>query len=287
MYEVKLSAAQIAALTGLNETQVGDKFADAIEPDELIAAIKDRVKFIRGEAVKEGTRKKGEALEKRLAPFLDKYGVDKAETVEETAENLLTAMATPGKTGGELTLEDLRKHPLAAQLVEAETAKLKQRFDDELAANNAKLQAIATDRLKEKAIVKIQSVLTSENAVLGQSSLEQAAETALHLIGIGNIGFDESGELVPMKDGKPLKDDLTNPIPFKEIVKQKWVFGFNQTDPTKNGGGAPAAGSTKAGSANPYKFTNLEEASKAIERESDPGKRALMREAQIELMQKS
>lgn len=286
MYELKLSAAQIAALTGLNETQVGDKFSDAIEPDELITAIKDRVKFIRGEAVKEGTRKKGEALEKRLAPFLDKYGVDKAETVEETADNLLTAMATPGKTGGELTIEDLRKHPLATQFVEAETAKLKQRFDEEIAANSAKLQAIANDRLKEKAIIKIKSVLTKENAVLGQSTLEQAAETALHLIGLGNIGFDESGELVPIKDGKPLKDDLTNAILFADVVKQKWVFGFNQTDPAKNGGGAPPAGSSKGQTANSYKFTTLEEAKTAIERETDTTKRALMRDAQIDLMQR-
>lgn len=283
MYEVKLSAAQIAALTGLNETQVGDKFADAIEPDELIAAIKDRVKFIRGEAVKEGTRKKGEALEKRLAPFLDKYGVDKAETVEETAENLLTAMATPDKTGGELTLEDLRKHPLAAQLVEAETLKIKQRFEADLAQNTARLQQIERERLWAKA--KAEIVPHLDNAILGQATKEQAAEMLLQLIGIDNLGENESGNVIPVKDGKPLTDDVYNPVGLGDVVKKTWSLGFNQTDPTKNGGGAPAAGSTKAGSANPYKFTNLEEASKAIERETDLSKRALMREAQIALMQ--
>lgn len=285
MYNIELSVEQLSKITGIPKTRLEESYPDSFDTGEFMTVVTKKMETLRDEANGKGMRTKSVKVESKIKPLLERYGVEQQENVEDTLEALLEKMATPGKTGGELTLEDLRKHPLAAQLVEAETLKIKQRFEADLAQNTARLKQIERERLWAKA--KAEIVPHLDNAILGEATKDKAAEMILQLIGIDNLGENENGNVIPVKDGKPLTDDVYNPVGLGDIVKKTWVLGFDQVDKTKNGGGAPAAGSTKTGSANPYKFTSLNEASAAIERESDPGKRALMREAQIELMQKS
>lgn len=288
----------------LTETQIKSLLPKGVDFDTFLAEIQDKDENEQGEALfgqikarfaqvgkdreNGGISKKAKAIEKVLAPIIEKYGIE-ADTTEEQIRLLHEALeAEPAKAGGTLTKDELLKLPDVKAIVAERLNAANEAYKAEKQALESKLKEQSQASTKAKALALIAHHLTEKKAILGNATPQTAAEIALNLVGIDNVGEVIGADGKPVlvlvdTDGVPLTDALGAQIPLTAKVESSWAFGFNKADPNKQGGGAPAAGSTTV---NSVKFTTLDEVKAAIERESDPAKRAKLRQTQIELMQK-
>lgn len=294
MAEIKLTGTQIKSLlpkgvdfdTFLAEMQDKDENEQG---EALFGQIKARFAQVGKDRENGGISKKAKAIEKVLAPIVEKYGIE-ADTTEEQIRLLHEALeAEPPKGGGTLTKEELLKNAEVKALIADRLKQAADAFQAEKQALESKLNEQRQASTRAESIALIANHLVEKKAILGNATPQAAAEIALNLIGVDNIGKVTGPDGKPVlvlvdADGAPITDALGAQIPLTAKVESSWAFGFNKADPTKQGGGAPPPSGGNSGSS--VKFTTLDEAKAAIERETDPTKRAALREAQLELMRK-
>ena len=286
--QIELTDDVTKRLTGLTLEEFQGKVEEGDDAAaKFLELANARAKKLAEEKIKQGTRTKAKAVENALKPLLDKFGIDAGDNVDEAIESLTTAIeASAGTTASDLTKEKLLTNPLVNEIVADRTKALAQKVKDAEAAAAQQVAQLKRQTVQDKATAAIAAFLRDNNANLGQSTPEQAAQIALKLIGVDNIDLDDQGKLIPLNGGQPAKDDFGDALKLEDIVKQTWTFGFNAADPSKKGGGAPPAGTGKQGAqgGNAYShFTNENQLKDAINAERDPAKRADMFKRLVEI----
>jgi len=289
MTEIKLTEAQIKSL-----------LPKGVDFDTFLAEIKDKDENEQGEALfgqikarfaqvgkdreNGGISKKAKAIEKVLAPIIEKYGIE-ADTTEEQLRLLHEALeAEPPKGSGTLTKEELSKNAEVKALIAERLNAANQAYQAEKATLESKLKEQSQASTKAKALALIAHHLTEKKAVLGNATPQTAAEIALNLVGIDNVGevIGPDGKAILVlvdADGAPITDALGAQIPLTAKVESTWAFGFNKADPTKRGGGAPSPGGNAGGSGSSVIITSKEQANELLSLETDPKKRSEIFEA--------
>jgi len=284
MSEIKLTEAQIRSLlpkgvdfdTFLAEIKDKD---ETEQGDALFGQIKARFAQVGKDRENGGISKKAKAIEKVLAPIIEKYGIE-ADTTEEQLRLLNEALeAEPVKTGGTLTKEELLRNNDVKSLIAERLNAANLAYQAEKATLESKLKEQSQASTKAKALALIAHHLTEKKAVLGNATPQTAAEIALNLVGIDNVGEvmgpDGKSILVLVDtDGAPITDALGAQIPLTAKVESTWAFGFNKADPTKQGGGAPSPGGNAGNTGSSVTITSKEQASEMLRDEVDPKKRA-------------
>ena len=284
MSEIKLTEAQIRSLlpkgvdfdTFLAEIKDKD---ETEQGDALFGQIKARFAQVGKDRENGGISKKAKAIEKVLAPIIEKYGIE-ADTTEEQLRLLNEALeAEPVKTGGTLTKEELLRNNDVKSLIAERLNAANLAYQAEKATLESKLKEQSQASTKAKALALIAHHLTEKKAVLGNATPQTAAEIALNLVGIDNVGevMGPDGKAILVlvdTDGAPITDALGAQIPLTAKVESTWAFGFNKADPSKQGGGAPSPGGNAGGSGSSVTITSKEQASEMLRDEVDPKKRA-------------
>lgn len=277
MYKIELTAEQLRRLTGLKESEIETQFADAEDPATvLLNAVGKKVKKIGDDKFGQGQKEKGEAVEAALKSLLDHYKVEQSATAEETIAAIYEKAKAGGESpGGGLTKETLQTNPIVRELIDAETARLRETVKAKEQELQAKITEVQSERVRTKAVSELAAKLKEHNAILGAATPEQAAEMLIRANGLQSFGLTESGALSIMENGKPAQDELGDALTVDNWLKSTWAFGFNAADPNKQGGGAPGAGTGGAGTGGgTAKYKTMQQAVEAANREADPKKRA-------------
>ena len=264
MIELKLTTKQASLLTGLSEFELQDKLESAEDPGAVIfEAARERSKTVGAQKVAEGYSKLGKRANSLLRPLAEKYGFDLADTIEESFEALQNALTTTGTPDGNLTKEELQKHPAVVALLNERAQALSAKFEEQRKALESQVSEVKKAATRTAAVKSIATILQSENAVLGQATPERAAEIALSMIGLDALTIDSAGNIVVTKDGQAATDEFGNALSLTDVVKSSWALGFNQADPTKQGAGAPLPGKTPAPQG--ARFASVAEAQQALQ----------------------
>lgn len=285
MSEIKLTETQIKSLlpkgvdfdTFLAEIQGKDENEQG---EALFGQIKARFAQVGKDRENGGISKKAKAIEKVLAPIIEKYGIE-ADTTEEQLRLLHEALeAEPPKGSGTLTKEELSKNAEVKALIAERLNAANQAYQAEKATLESKLKEQSQASTRAESLALIANHLIEKKAILGNATPQAAAEIALNLIGIDNVGRVTGPDGKPVlvlvdADGAPITDALGAQIPLTAKVESSWAFGFNKADPTKQGGGAPSPGGGTTGtSGSSVKITSKEQATEMLSNETDPKKRA-------------
>lgn len=285
MAEIKLTDAQIKHL--LPKAVDLDTFLADIEGKDdkeastaFLEHLTSKFREVAEQREKAGISKKAKDIEKAFRPLIEKYGIDSAEKTEEQIRLLTEALEVePAKAGGTLTKEELLKLPDVKAIVAERLNAANLAYQAEKATLESKLKEQSQASTKAKALALIAHHLTEKKAVLGNATPQTAAEIALNLVGIDNVGevMGPDGKAILVlvdTDGAPITDALGAQIPLTAKVESTWAFGFNKADPTKQGGGAPSPGGNAGGSGSSVTITSKEQASEMLRDEVDPKKRA-------------
>ena len=289
MSEIKLTEAQIRSLlpkgvdfdTFLAEIKDKD---ETEQGDALFGQIKARFAQVGKDRENGGISKKAKAIEKVLAPIIEKYGIE-ADTTEEQLRLLNEALeAEPPKGSGTLTKEELLKNNEVKAIIAERLNAANLAYQAEKATLESKLKEQSQASTKAKALALIAHHLTEKKAVLGNATPQTAAEIALNLVGIDNVGevMGPDGKAILVlvdTDGAPITDALGAQIPLTAKVESTWAFGFNKADPTKQGGGAPSPGGNAGNTGSSVTITSKEQANELLSLETDPKKRSEIFEA--------
>lgn len=276
MEKVQISAERLRTLLGLSDDQFEAMFTDAENADSAFeTAFRDRVKARGREQFQLGEKKAKQQAETALAPLLSALGIEAEETLVQTIEKLPDAVKQAGKGSdpASMTKEQLQSHPLFAEAAESHIGKVRAALQAKQAELDNEIAKVKAEVFITKAVGTLAKLLKETGAVLGAASPETAASMLLKA-NPGALGLSDSGDVIVIgPDGKPAADEITGKaIDPTTWLKSAWSFGFNDVDPGKAGGGAPAGKPPGGGTSG--KFKTLDEAKAAAANETDPAKKA-------------
>lgn len=273
----KLTDGEITALLENAETKESEVLTAVLAKDaERIASIKPKDGETFQDGYKKAKKEERTAFEKEIK---EKYGVEADRTGLELIDAVLEAK-TPAPKAGDITEDDVKKHPAYQNLERKAKADLKTLTD----AHTKKVEELEKgfNRTRTLAVAKAKALdeLAKLEPVLEEN--EQVATTRKKIFAdaLEAYDFDLQGDnLVVMKDGKVLDDGHGNTKAFSDLVKETaashFVFKANNGGGNSNNHNAPD-GSDNPGNKGAYpttiakKPTNIEELGKIVNDKTIP-----------------
>lgn len=228
----KLSEALLNEEGGLKEG-AADEFASMV-----VSKFKEAEKSSKEQQYNRGLREKAEAFERSLGPILERFGIEKADRVEETIQALGEALTNVEAGKGtpdleNLTLTDLKKLPAYEEAVKDIRESWERKYGELETAHNDFVNAARQEKLHTAVMRETRRALEEAKAA---NANDDNIEFTWNALGLDNVRLTGDGALaVTNGNGEPQYDQHGNPLRFEDYVKNNWRFGFNDAPP----GGSP------------------------------------------------
>lgn len=255
----------------------------SIRPDATAIFAKQvlsRMEQERNDKLGQGKKTMAQEVEKTLSPLFAKFGIQSEKDVINGISQLAEKLSDDAYKGGasQLTDEEIKKHPLFQQRLNAELQAAKEEAEKIRNEFDAMKAAIAKREQDQVLISKVEKALEDQNAAfVNRANQIQYFFKALDR---ENIHINDAGQVELLdSDGIALRNPQTKQIySFNEYIINKWLeLGYGVADAPA---GSPVQSKNKGGST----LSSLAAAQEALQREKDPQKKAAIMQRMAELM---
>lgn len=288
---ITLSKEQLLKLLDASQDAIQDFVNDEGEPKDdaaqtFIKRLNSRISDLRDEAqeqgFKAGERKKAQAIERELAPMLEKYGI-KADRAEDAIASLRDKIKDAGKSAdGDLTPEKIRSLPAFQEELDRETEKLKKDRDKWKTDFEQYKEQQARQAVAHKARSRGEEILEEMKAEFGPNR-NGRLNFFWNAVGMDAIHLNDKGEIeVVDAEGNPMRNADNTRMTFQDFVVSNWTnagLGFNETQ----GNGNPALPADKKGGSD-LTITSPEELDRHLQKANTPEEKAKAQRAYAQFL---
>lgn len=288
-----LLSSDLLRLAKLNEESAKELFLETNDEGETILRpdataifakqVLTRMEQERSDKLGQGKKSMAQEVEKVLSPLFSKFDIqaerDVITGITQLAEKLNDD--TYKQALSKLTEDEIKKHPLFQQKLNAELSTAKQeaeRIKQELEGLKA---SIAQRERDQVLMAKVEQALEAQNAAF----VNRTAQVSYFYKALDqdSIHINDAGQIELLDaDGIALRNPQTKQIySFNEYVISKWLeLGYGVTDAPP---GSPPAPKGKGGST----ISSIAQAQEALLKEKDPQKKADIMKRMADLMRNS
>lgn len=207
------------------------------------------------EKFKAGQRNKADEYERALK---SKFGIDSDKQGEELIDEILTESSKKAGKKGDLTDDDVKKHPAFLKM-ESEFKKQVKSAQDEA---KKQLEELQTKQQRKEVFAnvskKAMELFEEMKPVLSEDAKKAAAQRELLLEKLSGFDFEEvEGKIIVSKEGKVIENEFGHKLEFDALVKetasQYFDFKKAETRNAPNGAGSGAGSGNGQGGDHTYK----------------------------------
>jgi hypothetical protein len=254
-----------------------------IRPDATAIFAKqvlNRMEQERNDKLGQGKKTMAQEVEKTLSPLFAKFGIQSEKDVINGISQLAEKLSDDAYKGGasQLTDEEIKKHPLFQQRLNAELQAAKDEAEKIRNEFDTMKAAIAKREQDQVLISKVEKALEEQNAAFVNRTNQ--INYFFKALDRENIHINDAGQVELLdSDGIQLRNPQTKQIySFNEYIINKWLeLGYGVADAPA---GSPVQSKNKGGST----LSSLAAAQEALQREKDPQKKAAIMQRMAELM---